>query len=121
VRALRPLAGLGLGQIGRLAAGVARWVPPSLPGRTCRRLRRLATPRSAFLRWATWAVLNWRPSPEAGRVRVYQIHGAEDRTLPVRYTHPDVVVAGGGHMLPLTHPESVNEFILRRLEKTRCS
>jgi pimeloyl-ACP methyl ester carboxylesterase len=121
LRALRPLAWLGLGQLGRVAAEVGRRLPPSLPGRTCRRLRRLAEPRSAFLRWATWAVLNWRPSPEARDVRVYQIHGAEDRTLPVRYTRPDVVVAGGGHMLPLTHPETVNEFILRRLEESRHS
>ena len=88
IRALRPLAGLGLGHPGRVAAEVARWLPPSLPGRTGRRLKRLAGPRSAFLRWATWAVLNWRPSPEIRGVRVYQIHGAEDRTLPVRYTPP---------------------------------
>ena len=121
LRALRPLAWLGPGQLGRVAAGAARWLPPSLPGRTGRRLRRLAGPRSAFLRWATWAVLNWRPSPEAREVRVYHIHGAEDRTLPVKYTRPDVVVAGGGHMLPLTHPETVNEFILRRLEESRHS
>jgi pimeloyl-ACP methyl ester carboxylesterase len=121
LRALRPLAWLGLGQLGRVAAGAARWLPPSLPGRTSRRLRRLAGPQSAFLRWASWAVLNWRPSAEAREVRVYHIHGAEDRTLPVRYTRPDVVVAGGGHMLPLTHAETVNQFILRRLEESRHS
>ena len=78
-------------------SGLVNWdeSPPGSPagsllpcrGRTSRRLRRLAEPRSAFLRWASWAVLNWRPSPEAREVRIYQIHGAERPDAP-RQVHP---------------------------------
>jgi pimeloyl-ACP methyl ester carboxylesterase len=115
LRALRPVAILGPGWVGRLAGLLA----PSFPNGTARPLRQLARPQAAFIRWASCAALNWRPSPAARRVRVYQIHGDADRTLPVRYTRPDVVVPGGGHLLPLTHPEAVNDFLRRGGEPRR--
>jgi pimeloyl-ACP methyl ester carboxylesterase len=42
---------------------------------------------------------------------VHHLHGAADRTFPVRYTHPDVILPHAGHVLPLTHPAEVNAFI----------
>jgi hypothetical protein len=59
------------------------------------------------------------PSAKTREVRVFQIHGSADRTLPVRHTRPDVVVTGAGHLLPFTHPEAVNDFIRRRLTALR--
>jgi pimeloyl-ACP methyl ester carboxylesterase len=120
IRALRPVARLGPTGLDWIATWVARCPARFLPAGVVGHLRRLSDPRSAFLRWASWAVLNWRPSPEIRSVRIYQIHGAADRTLPVRYTRPDVVVAGAGHLLPLTHPNAVNEFIRQRVAKHRC-
>jgi hypothetical protein len=38
-------------------------------------------------------------------------HGSADRTFPLWYTHPDEIVAGGGHLLTLTHPLEVNRFL----------
>jgi pimeloyl-ACP methyl ester carboxylesterase len=35
------------------------------------------------------------------------------RTFPVAYTHPDRIVPGGGHLLTLTHPVEVNNFLSR--------
>jgi pimeloyl-ACP methyl ester carboxylesterase len=118
-RTIRPLARLGPEGLGRASACVAHWLAPSLPEATVGRLRQLSRPQAAFLRWASWAALNWRPNPEIRDVRVYQIHGAADRTIPVRCTRPDVVVPGAGHLLTLTHSESVNEFIRSRVE-THC-
>ena len=115
-RALRPVIQLGPERMGR-ADGLAGRLIPFLPGRTAGQLRRLSEPRSSFLRWASWAALAWRPSPETREVRVYQIHGAEDRTLPAGRTRPDVLVAKAGHLLPLTHAEAVNEFIRQRVEE----
>ncbi len=114
-RVLRPIAPLGPERLGRVA-GVACRLIPSRAERTNRRLTRLSEPSSTFLRWATWATLTWRPSPESRDVRVYQIHGTEDRTIPASCTSPDELVAGAGHLLPLTHAEAVNEFIRRRVE-----
>jgi len=42
-----------------------------------------------------------------------QIHGTRDPLLPIRLTAPDIRIAGGGHVLPLTHPEQINEIIER--------
>jgi pimeloyl-ACP methyl ester carboxylesterase len=115
LRALRPVATLGPTGLGQVAALVARSLAPFLPGVVVGRLKRLSNPQSTFLRWASWAALTWQPSARTRGVRVFQIHGSADRTLPVRHTCPDVVVAGAGHLLPFTHPEAVNEFISRRL------
>jgi pimeloyl-ACP methyl ester carboxylesterase len=59
------------------------------------------------------AVVNWRPSPGVARVRVFHVHGSEDRVLPVALAKPDVVVPGGSHALPLFHATAVNEFIAK--------
>jgi pimeloyl-ACP methyl ester carboxylesterase len=112
---LRPLAHLGPDQLGGAAGCVSRWSAPSMPAATARQLERLGEPRSAFLRWASWAVLHWCPTPAAQRVRVLQIHGSSDRTFPLQYTRPDRIVRGGGHLLPMTHPEEVNDFLRRAL------
>jgi pimeloyl-ACP methyl ester carboxylesterase len=111
LRVLRPLASIGPERLGSTAGWAARWLPPFMPRVTARRLGRLAAPQSAFLRWACWAVLRWQPTPAARQVRVVQIHGSADRTFPLWYTHPDEIVAGGGHLLTLTHPLEVNRFL----------
>lgn len=113
LRALRSLARLGPTGLGVSAGWAARWLAFSMPPATARRLGRLAAPQSAFLRWACWAVLRWEPTPEALRIRIHQIHGAADRTFPLWYTQPDQVVRNGGHLLTLTHPLEVNQFIAR--------
>lgn len=115
VQAFRPLAMLGSERLGRLAGWVSGSSAPTLPSRTIQRLNRLASPRSAFIRWASWAALEWTPSSVTRDVRVFQIHGSADRGLPVQNTRPDVVVPGGGHLLPMTHPDFVNDFIRRRI------
>ncbi|MCL2744613.1 MAG: alpha/beta hydrolase [Planctomycetaceae bacterium] len=43
--------------------------------------------------------------------RILQIHGTRDPLLPIRLTTPDVLIPGGRHTLPLSHPEKVNEII----------
>ena len=112
-RLLRPAALMGPATMGWVAGCAAVISRPSLPRRTVRRLWRLSHPSAAFLQWASWAVLRWQPSPAVRGVRVLQIYGDADRTFPVRFTRPDFVVAGGGHLLTLTHPKVVNEFLLR--------
>lgn len=112
-RVLRPVASLGPERLAWAAGLAAGMSAPSMGRRTAARLRRLSQPESEFLRWASWAVLRWRPSPEIGRLPIFQIHGDSDRTLPVRLTRPDVTIAGAGHVLTLTHPREVNEFLHR--------
>jgi len=116
-QALRPLGALGPAALGS-AAGVLSWAAaPWLSRGTARRLQRLAQPEAAFVRWAMCAVVQWRPSPASRRVRVFQIHGEADGTLPVQRTRPDVVVPAGGHALTLTSARAVNEFLQQCVER----
>jgi len=118
-RALRVVTAFSPEHLGIAAGLVARYLAPSLPTETRQRLQRLSRPKAAFVRWASWAVSQWWPSPAARRVQVFHIHGALDRTLPVWYTRPDVVVPRGGHLLPRTHAAEVNCFLRENLERAR--
>jgi pimeloyl-ACP methyl ester carboxylesterase len=44
---------------------------------------------------------------------VHHLHGDRDRLIPVHRVKPDHVVAGAGHLLNITHPDAVNDFIAR--------
>jgi pimeloyl-ACP methyl ester carboxylesterase len=114
MRLVRPLFRITPDQFAQLTAFCLRLSKPSLPGRAYRQLSRYAEPNANFLRWATLAVLTWKPQ-RCGTTPVYHIHGEFDRTLPVRLTTPDVIVRGGDHMLPWTFPEQVNAFLRERM------
>ena len=120
-RLLRPAARLGPDALGRLAALAARFGRPFLGAGTLRRLRRLARPEAAFVRWATCAVATWTPSPAARLVRAFHIHGSADRVLPVELARPDVVVPGGAHALSLFSPDAVNQFLADVLRTAAAS
>jgi pimeloyl-ACP methyl ester carboxylesterase len=69
----------------------------------------------AFLRWACRAVMSWEADDPRLPGPIHQIHGDRDRFLPWRLTKPDVLVRGGGHVLTLSHPQAVNNFIISRM------
>jgi pimeloyl-ACP methyl ester carboxylesterase len=96
------------GRLARLLLAVAgRRMPPT----TSSLLRQLADTDGHFMRWASLAVLRWKPAPEPPSVPVLQIHGDRDQVLPHRLTRPDVLLHGAGHVLTMTHPDAVNEFL----------
>lgn len=74
-------------------------------------LQQLQSANAHFLRWASRAVLSWQPEYKGSAVPIHQIHGDRDHVLPHGLTRPDVIVAGGGHLLTITHPNEVNAFI----------
>lgn len=74
-------------------------------------LQQLADADARFLRWASMALLRWKPHDDGLTVPIRQIHGDRDRVLPHKLTAPDRLVHGGGHLLPMTHPDEVNQFL----------
>ncbi|EMI45229.1 alpha/beta fold hydrolase [Rhodopirellula sp. SWK7] len=77
----------------------------------------------AVFKWSLARILDWRHKPEFD-CPVFHIHGDRDWTLPIRYTQPDTVVIGGGHVISLTHPSEVNAFIrdvIDQINKTRAT
>ena len=88
---------------------LAAYWPRQLKTPSTWRLMKLAGTPGEWHRWATAAVLNWQPSTEVECIPLFQIHGDCDSTFPIRYTDADIVIHGGGHVLPLTHCEEVAE------------
>jgi len=74
--------------------------------------------KASFILWGVKAILSWRPSTQAAPV--HQIHGSEDRLIPLARVRPDCVLQGGGHLLPLTHPEQVARFMSGVLRADRA-
>jgi pimeloyl-ACP methyl ester carboxylesterase len=69
---------------------------------------------ASFLKWACGAVPSWRPTPS--NILVFHIHGDRDRLIPIDRVRPTDVVAGGGHLVRLTHPAEVTAFLRRVAE-----
>ena len=82
-------------------------------------LRQLADSDRRFLRWASMALLRWKPHQDSLAISVRQIHGDRDHVLPHSLTTPDHLIHGGGHVLPMTHAEEVNEFLRNGMEELR--
>ena len=86
---------------------LARLYPGRLRSAVTMRLAKFAGDKGTWHRWATTAVLGWRPDTRPCNIPIFHIHGGADTTFPIRYVKPDIMIAGGGHILPLTHPEEV--------------
>jgi pimeloyl-ACP methyl ester carboxylesterase len=64
----------------------------------------------SFMQWGLRAILEWNPAPLEG-IPIRQIHGTRDRLIPARKVSADELIAGGGHLINLTHAEQVNHFL----------
>jgi len=68
---------------------------------------------AGLIRWSINAILNWQnetiPQP------VWHIHGTRDEILPVKFTQPTLTIPKQGHMLVMTCPQAVNEFLAKAL------
>ncbi len=69
-------------------------------------------------KWSLQRILDWETAPVV-TCPIFHIHGNRDGVLPIKYTKPGTVVAGGGHVISLTHPREVNEFIRDALQSDR--
>jgi len=114
-RVMKPAALLlppGSGGVPPLAARAALFLGGRFLSPVSRNLlQQLADADARFLRWASMALLRWKPHNDGLTVPIRQIHGDRDRVLPHTLTTPDRLVPGGGHVLPMTHAKEVNEFL----------
>lgn len=62
-----------------------------------------------LVRWSLDAIINWKqPDRLPG---IIHLHGSSDRMLPIKYTHPDFVIKGGGHLMIFNKAEEVNKIL----------
>ena len=59
-------------------------------------------------------ILNWK-APPSYPCPIHQIHGARDLVIPLGRVRPEAIVAGGGHLINMTHSKEVNAFVARHL------
>jgi pimeloyl-ACP methyl ester carboxylesterase len=104
-RALRFIGARRYERVLRLLGKAAELAPDRLRTASTLRATKLAGDKGAWHRWATASVLDWQPESESSLCPVWQIHGDADTTFPIRYVEPDVVIRGGPHTLPISHPK----------------
>ena len=63
-----------------------------------------------MFRWSLRRILDWKTEPQVP-CPIYHIHGRRDFILPAKRTCPDQLIADGGHIISLTNPNEVNDFI----------
>ena len=67
-----------------------------------------------LVRWSIGAIVNWNyPDRLPG---IVHLHGSDDRMLPLKYTHPDFVIKGGGHLMIFNKADEVNDILKELLE-----
>lgn len=102
--------------LGPVLARGSLWPARYLCGPSTRgTLRQLADADGRFLSWAARALLDWIPSANIAAVAVSQIHGQRDWLLPANLSQADFIVPQAGHLLSLTHPQEVNDFLRRQM------
>jgi pimeloyl-ACP methyl ester carboxylesterase len=111
---LRPMTPF-IGVLPRMSPAVVRWIGQWIRPATRGVLMQLGDTDARFLRWAAHAILTWTPSPEVAHVRVCHIHGECDRVFPSRLAQADELVTGAGHLVSITHPTAVSEFLRGRI------
>ena len=110
-RAWQILGGRNGGRLLKLMGDLAAVVPRPLRTSSIARIAKLSGAGGAWHRWASSAVLDWHPTPGTITCPLVQIHGNADTTFPVRWVTPDVVIPGGQHALPMSHPRETADAI----------
>jgi len=65
-----------------------------------------------YLRWAARIAGAW-DGVGALTTPVFQIHGSHDRLMPANRSGADTIIAGAGHLLPITHPAEFRAWLER--------
>lgn len=115
IRALRPITPL-VGILPRVSPLLVRIFGSVIRPPTRGIMMQLSDADARFLRWGAQSILSWQPAADVGRVRICQIHGERDRVFPIQMTEADLTVPGAGHLIVITHPQQVLQFIRSQIE-----
>jgi pimeloyl-ACP methyl ester carboxylesterase len=77
----------------------------------------LSKTRATILPWACRAAVRWRPTGKYA-APIHHLHGDQDPIFPHHHTQATQIVPRGGHLLTLTHPFVVNEFLRQGMAHT---
>ena len=120
-RGLMPILPLGAWSVAKLLAKPVVQMRLSVP----REQKELAVTMfresdSRFMHWTVETLLSWQPTPLGGTA-VFHIHGSRDPLIPARRVDADRFIAGGGHLINVSHAEEVNGFISQSYVQSQAS
>lgn len=67
-----------------------------------------------YLRWGIRVVVNWQN--DFRPASLVHIHGARDRTFPVRLIKADYIIPTGGHFMVYNRAAEINEILKKELD-----
>ncbi len=67
-----------------------------------------------FLRWSVKIGATWKNKE---RVEAIRIHGTKDNILPMRNFKADYIIHKGKHLIVMTHPKEVSDFLNNELRR----
>ena len=62
-----------------------------------------------FMKRAVEMILLW--DRETYSDKIVHIHGTNDKTLPIRYVDPQIVIKNGSHVMTLANPKVISKHI----------
>ncbi|MEM6807463.1 MAG: hypothetical protein AAF696_39055 [Bacteroidota bacterium] len=75
----------------------------------------LAKQSNASLQWSLKTLCNWKEKIPKGQ-RIFQIHGDQDRTFPVKYLKGNFYkIKGGSHMMVYNRSAEISQIIQKEL------
>ncbi|WP_254508641.1 alpha/beta fold hydrolase [Anatilimnocola floriformis] len=116
LRLLRPVSALASSRSIVQLARSAHFLT-SIETSAVKNFHQLSPRDQSFRIWALQVLLKWQP--EFPNCQLHQIHGALDSTFPAVISGADCVIPEAGHLLTLTHAESVNEYLQQVLTSSR--
>lgn len=66
-----------------------------------------------YIRWALNAIAGWNNTQT---VEAFRIHGSDDQLFPLSSVKPDYVVAGGGHLMVVSHAKEIEQQLLNVID-----
>lgn len=93
---------------------IAYWIFGAKTKNEKRIMQHIITGSNAhFVKWSITAILSW--SNKIRPKTLYHIHGEKDKILPIKYTHPDVVVKNGSHFMVWTKAGELSRLLVQAL------
>ncbi len=70
-----------------------------------------------YLRWALRALGSWSPKQKPSTLKIYQIHGTNDKTFPIRQlNNVDITLTHGSHIFIYKRPKESTEHLRTLLQ-----
>jgi pimeloyl-ACP methyl ester carboxylesterase len=73
-----------------------------------------------YLQWALKSICQWKTPKLPARTQLYQLHGSNDKTFPVKYIKkPDVIIENGNHIMVYDQAQKISEILKKEINASR--